>query len=174
MLDILGYSGIRLRSRSESGPVDASRGHPQDARYGCWRRGSRMDNGGSCRASGEASNIVGKMRLRGVERQASHTGCAAVRSGQCKKGRGRSTSPIRIVCTFVCTLAYSNPVYGQKILLGPSGRIPYTYWRIAKIGVRVVGSQSRRAQRVSQDHCADNNRTCIGRALGRILNRKAL
>ncbi len=68
MLDILGYSGIRLRSRSESGPVDASRGHPQDARYGCWRRGSRMDNGGSCRASGEASNIVGKMRLRGVDR----------------------------------------------------------------------------------------------------------
>ena len=54
-------------------------------------------------------------------------------------------SPIRIVCTLVCTLAYSNPVYGQKILLGTSGRIPYTYWRIAKIGVYQAGLQSQRS-----------------------------
>ena len=78
------------------------------------------------------------------------------------------------VCTLVCTLAYSNPVYGQKIVLGISGRIPCSTLRIAKIGACALGSQSRRAQRVAQDHRADNNRTCIGRALGRILNRKAL
>ena len=45
----------------------------------------------------------------------------------------------------VCTLAYSNPVYGQKIVLGTSGRIPYTYWRIAKIGVCPAGLQSQRS-----------------------------
>ena len=49
------------------------------------------------------------------------------------------------VCTFVCTLAYSNPVYGLKIVLGISGRIPYSAWRIAKNGVCAAGSQSRRA-----------------------------
>ena len=90
------------------------------------------------------------------------------------KGERPKPLPHLKVCTLVCTLAYSNPMYGQKIVLGPSGRIPYTYWRIVKNGVRVVGSQSRRAQRVSQDHRADNNRTCIGRALGRIPFRKAL
>ena len=78
------------------------------------------------------------------------------------------------VCTFVCTLASSNPVYGQKIVLGISGRIPYSYSGIVKSGFCAAGFQSRRAQRVFQDHRADNNRTCIGRALGRIPFRKAL
>ena len=46
------------------------------------------------------------------------------------------------VCTLVCTLAYSNPVYGQKIVLGISGRIPCSTLRIAKIGACALGSQS--------------------------------
>jgi len=49
------------------------------------------------------------------------------------------------VCTFVCTLAYSNPVYASKIVLWLSGRIPYTYWRIAKNAVYQAGLQSRRS-----------------------------
>ncbi len=58
-----------------------------------------------------------------------------VRDGGCQMQRGEAEAPPLLkVCTLVCTLAYSNPVYGQKIVLGPSGRIPYTYWRIVKNG----------------------------------------
>ena len=54
----------------------------------------------------------------------------------------------------MCTLAYSNPVYGQKIVLGVSGRIPYTYWRIAKIGVCPAGLQSQRSHDLRiKSHC---------------------
>ena len=68
----------------------------------------------------------------------------------CQIGKGERPKPLPHL--EVCTLGYPNPVYEQKIVLGISGRIPYRYWRIVKIGVPVVGSQSRRATRASQDH----------------------
>ena len=56
----------------------------------------------------------------------------------------------------MCTLGYSSPVYGQKIVLGVSGRIPYAYWRIAKTGAcarfhEMVEYLNEEAQKIEED-----------------------
>ena len=62
------------------------------------------------------------------------------------KGERPKPLPHLKVCTFVCTLAYSNPVNVLRIVLGVSGRIPLTYWKIAKIAVYQAGLQSQRSR----------------------------
>jgi len=53
------------------------------------------------------------------------------------------------VCTLVCTFAYSNPVYGSKIVLGISVRFPYSTPKTVKIGTSSSGLGGSRSIQLS-------------------------
>ena len=90
---------------------------------------------------------------------------AAILGRPSTKGRGRSPSPFRRVCTLVCTLAYFNPMYVLKIILGTSGRIPFTYSRFAKIGVCPASLQSQRSPGRLESEATEESVTDRGHSL---------
>ena len=59
--------------------------------------------------------------------------------GYAQRGEAEAPPPSDRLCTLVCTLASSNPMYGSKIVLGKSERFPYSALKTVKTGVLQSG-----------------------------------